>query len=629
MQEKEFVALVERLEDYSKTNPSTYRLRVALLAALGYAFLFGVVGAVLLLVAGVLYAGTINFIVIKFLIIPLGMAFVVLRSLWIENPKPEGLQLQFNDAPRLFELAKEIRVATNGPHVHKILLTNEYNAGVVQHARLGILGWPENYLVVGLPLLQALSPAEVRAVISHEFGHLSGNHGKFSGWIYRVRITWIKLLTNMQEHRRYGSGFFQSFFNWYSPYFAAYSFVLARALEFEADSISVALSGKETSARALIKLALKEKELDEDFWPARCRTADHDPDPPNDTFTAMLSSLAGPVPVDKAQIWFTQLLPQRHEYDDTHPSLAARLEAMGFPNVREDVEVRKFELNENGQGSVDYFLSMSTAEFIASENRLWKERVAEVWRERHRFVAEARLKLTYLDERSKTESLVVEQLWERASLTAQVEGYPSAIPFLNEVLQSMPDHAAANYMLGEALLESNDESGIKKIEIALEKDRHAIPSGCQLIYLFLMARQRSEEAMRYRQCVADYYAEVAAAEEERTNISKKDVFREHSLTKEMIEELKAQLSKYPKLGRAYLVKKLVKHFPEEPSFVLGVIANTPWYQYRTNKVYQQLVNDLAEQMKFPWYVYIVALEQDYKPLRKVFGKINSAEIYRS
>lgn len=41
MEEKEFVALVDELEDFAHRNPGEYKLRVALLAALGYVFLIG------------------------------------------------------------------------------------------------------------------------------------------------------------------------------------------------------------------------------------------------------------------------------------------------------------------------------------------------------------------------------------------------------------------------------------------------------------------------------------------------------------------------------------------------------------------------------------------------------------
>ena len=180
MQEKEFVALVNKLELYERDHPATYRLRVGLLAALGYLVLFGALAVALAVVIGVIYAGRINLLVIEILIIVLGLAFVILRSLWIKFPEPEGHELKYDDAPRLFDLVKEVRTATRGPSLYKVLLTNEYNASIVQRPRFGIFGWHENYLQIGLPLLRALSPADIRAIVAHEFGHLSGNHGKFT-----------------------------------------------------------------------------------------------------------------------------------------------------------------------------------------------------------------------------------------------------------------------------------------------------------------------------------------------------------------------------------------------------------------------------------------------------------------
>lgn len=112
MEEKEFVALVDELEDFAHRNPGEYKLRVALLAALGYVFLIGSVIIVLLLVGVVVYFGRLNWLVIKLLLIPLGLALIVVRSLWVKFPVPEGHELHYDDAPRLFDFAKSTREAT-------------------------------------------------------------------------------------------------------------------------------------------------------------------------------------------------------------------------------------------------------------------------------------------------------------------------------------------------------------------------------------------------------------------------------------------------------------------------------------------------------------------------------------
>jgi Zn-dependent protease with chaperone function len=628
MEEKEFVALVERLEVYSQKNPAAYRFRVGLLAFVGYLFLFSAVMIVALIVGAVIYAGTINFIVIKLLLIPLGLAAVVLRSMWIEFPAPEGVELKYNDAPRLFDLAKKIQSATKGPPVHKVLLTGEYNAGIVQRPRLGMFGWQENYLLVGMPLLQALSPTEVRAVLAHEFGHLSGNHGKFSGWIYRVRQTWIQVLTNLQQHGKYGSGLFERFFNWYAPYFSAYSFVLARIQEYEADRCSVKVTGKQASARALINLELKGRVLDEEFLPGLFKKADHEPRPPDNAFTEMLNVLRVPVPTDKAQLWFTQMLNRRHAYSDTHPALADRLVSLGYADVRERADLNGFAIDEAAESGLEHFLKKIPKGLVESRNREWQERVNSGWVDRYQFVREAERSLIKLNEKAKTEALTLEETWDRARFVVGTQDYEAGIPYLEDVLKLMPDHAAANYMLGEALLGKGGEEGIKHIEVALEKDHSAIPAGCELIYLFLTSRDRKTEAEKYRKCVSDYYAELELANAERVNISKKDSFSAHGLAAEAVAALRSQLASYSQLGTAILVKKVVKHFPDEPSFVLGITSKRAWYSSQNNARDQELINHLAANVSFPGYTYIIALEKDYKPLRKIFARINGSQIYQ-
>ncbi|HEU4432451.1 MAG TPA: M48 family metalloprotease [Pyrinomonadaceae bacterium] len=628
MEEKEFSALVDSLEGYAREHPGAYKLRVAMLAALGYVFLIGTVLVVLLVVGVGLYYGRLNWLVIKLLLLPLGLALIVVRSLWVKFEVPEGYELRYEDAPRLFDLAKSIREATNGPRLHKVLLTDEFNAGLAQHPRLGVFGWHENYLVVGLPLLRALSPDEVRAVISHEFGHLSGRHGVFSAWIYRVRQTWAQVLQNMRAEERFGSGIFEKFFNWYSPYFAAYSYVLARAKEYEADRTSVQLCGKENAARALVKSNLIGKALGEEFWPTFFDGAGAHPEPPKETFSEMLAALRKPIAPDKAELWLSQVLSETRSYEDTHPSPVARLEAFGYPNIRSTEDLRPFVTADDRSGD-QYFLKSVPAEFVASTNRAWRENVMHAWRERYNFVIEANKGLAALEEKEKTQELTLEDRWERARFLRGTQGSAAVVPLLKEILAAAPDHANANYNLGEALLEQGDEAGIRHIEVAMEKEAHAIPAGCELIYNFLTSRKRGDEAERYRRCVSDYYREIELAQQERSNISRKDTFKHHELAPEVVRDLRDQLRTFENLGTAYLVQKVCQHFPQDPAYVLGVTCAKKWYRWHSKAHDVKLVEQLADQLTFPGFTYVIALEEGYKPLRKVFGRVERSEIYRA
>lgn len=90
MEQSEFENLIRPLEELAAKNPGQYQLRVALLAALGYLYLLVVVTLLLGIVVFVLFYASINWLVIKILWIPLVLVGIVLRSLWITQPVPDG-----------------------------------------------------------------------------------------------------------------------------------------------------------------------------------------------------------------------------------------------------------------------------------------------------------------------------------------------------------------------------------------------------------------------------------------------------------------------------------------------------------------------------------------------------------
>ena len=74
------------------------------------------------------------------------------------------------------------------------------------------------------------------------------------------------------------------------------------------------------------------------------------------------------------------------------------------------------------------------------------------------------------------------------------------------------------------------------------------------------------------------------------------------------------------------MKKLCKHFPQDTCYVLGVISKRFW-GLQVDSRDSRLVNYLATTLNYPDYIYIIPLEHTYKPLRKVFKRIEGAEIY--
>src|SRR5215218_4670944 len=326
MTHEEYLETVRRLEEYAGREPKKYAMRVGLLAALGYAYVLGVLAAVAaliyLLFRLTFVGGRFNIPVVKFGWVLLMLAWVVLRALWVKMPAPEGIRLTRAQAPRLFGLADELAASLEAPRVHVLQVDGEYNASLAQVPRLGPFGWQRNYLTLGLPLMQALTPEQFSAVLAHELGHLSGNHGRFGSWVYRVRQTWAQLLTRLQVEQHWGSFAFNKFVGWYAPYFNAYSFVLARRHEYEADRAAAQTTGAREAALALAAVEVRGAYLSRKYWPEIFERAGEQREPTAGAFAGMWPVLRAPVPADDARRFLRNSLAAETGYEDTHPALA-------------------------------------------------------------------------------------------------------------------------------------------------------------------------------------------------------------------------------------------------------------------------------------------------------------------
>src|SRR3569833_3417475 len=216
--DEQFEALVNKLEVVSQRDPKSYRIKVGALALLGFVYIFLMLGICLGLLGLLIFAvvtGHLNAAFIKIGIILVVLIVTILRAMWVTIEAPQGIPLTPQIAPELFAMLDDVSAKLNAPRFHHVLLVDDFNAAVAQIPKLGILGWQVNYLLVGLPLMQSLKPEEFVSVIAHEMGHLSGNHSRFSVWIYRVRQTWMNLLRALIQQNHKGSALFFSFFLWF------------------------------------------------------------------------------------------------------------------------------------------------------------------------------------------------------------------------------------------------------------------------------------------------------------------------------------------------------------------------------------------------------------------------------
>jgi len=610
MTDEKFSALVDRLEAQALRHPAGYKSKVLLLAGLGNLYL----AAVLFLVLALLAALAASMLVLKALAVKLILVigvflWVVLKALWIRIPPPEGTGLRREEAPELFAIVDDFARRLRAPRFHHVLVTDEFNAGVVQAPRLGPFGWYRNYLLLGLPFMKALSVEQFKAVLAHEYGHLARGHGRLSNWIYRQRLRWWRLMEALDAQESRGRFLFRPFLRWYAPYFNAFSFPLARANEYEADAASVRLTSPRSAAQALTSVNVIGSYLSERYWPHVHRHADEVPQPTGFApYSAMGGGLGSAIDEASARDWLDNALARKTGIDDTHPSLSDRLKA---------IDAQPSLAPPAAGEAADRLLGSALAPITEAFDQRWRESIQPSWEERHQEVQEGRRRLAELDQAASATELPLAQAYERARLTESIGGEADrALEQFRALETRAPEDPTVAYSLGARLLERGDVSGVALVERAMALDEDAIVSGSKALRDYHWRLGREDEAREWHEKALARAELEQGARQERDEVRLKDKFDRHELPAEALAVLRAALRAVPGLRRAYFVRKRVKHLPERTCFVLGFTVSPPFWLHSKKRA-AQVQQAILQSVRFPGETLVINVEgENYRFGRK-------------
>jgi len=185
----------------------------------------------------------------KLFIVTIGVAIALVAALWkvatAKTPPPEGVPLAPEEATELFHTVAGLArgVGTRAPD--EIRLIPDVNAAVSEDTRLFGLLSGRRYLYLGLPLVQAFTVAQLRAVLAHELGHYSESHTRVGAIAHRGRMTIV------QTVRQVGDSFAGIVFSLYARAYVLVEQSVSRRMEYEADAAAVRLAGREPAMAAL------------------------------------------------------------------------------------------------------------------------------------------------------------------------------------------------------------------------------------------------------------------------------------------------------------------------------------------------------------------------------------------
>nr|WP_315489838.1 M48 family metalloprotease [uncultured Rhodoferax sp.] len=565
MERADFIHLVRLNEHASAEDSAAYRRSVAGFAALGYLWVvgcFALAVALLVWTLATMAHGRIKGYHFILLITAGGLLWTSLRALWLRLEAPQGKAITAADAPALFEALARIRKKTKGPAIDHVLLDSSFNASISQLPRFGLFGGATNYLTIGLPLLLAIDRPRFLAVMSHEYGHLRGGHGQFAAWIYRTRLSWMKLEHGMRDDSGVIAMATQAFLRWYFPRFMAKTFALARQDEYEADRIAGKLLGRDVAGAALTEIAVKGQWLNTAFWPLHWSAAAKSPQPVG-PFTAMRTLLSQPVAEEFARDALRHSLVQLSDEDDTHPVLRDRLEALKVSKQLPAWSTRPaLEL-----------LGTSATKWLTHFDREWCKENATDWKLHHAYLQRVQVRIDTLTASLQRNN--ADEMAQLGDLKKRLDAKADVRSCYERALQITPGHASALRGLVGCLPESDFAARIQYLtqlfETSAANKWWACRTAVRMLEKSVAAGNLDDKALKlWRERLKQADEAEQRAWNEMTDTPCFHSIARHDLNDFERGEFESDMARCKPVQRAWLVRKALKEFAYRRCYVLFI-----------------------------------------------------------
>lgn len=187
------------------------------------------------------------------------------------------IEIKRADEPELFNMIDDIVQQVGTSHPKKVFLSADVNAAVFYDSSFWSMLLPvKKNLQIGLGLVNTVTKEELKAILSHEFGHFSQRTMKVGSYVHNVNQIIFNMLYDNQSYEEMiqrwanASTFFAVFVNLAVGFNEGIQTILkklyevvnksymglSREMEFHADEIAASVTGFEPLKSSLLRMSL-------------------------------------------------------------------------------------------------------------------------------------------------------------------------------------------------------------------------------------------------------------------------------------------------------------------------------------------------------------------------------------
>jgi hypothetical protein len=453
----------------AERNPRLYYLGLNGLAAIGQAFLYGLPLLALVLgfyLARLLFSPTNHWN--SPLTLATGTATLVLAwacwELWRLRPeRPEGVEVNAQDAPQLHAMIGRRTRKFMAPAIHRVLLTRTATIEVVRTPLNGFRHGHHNTLCLGVPLLHMLSHKQLRVVLHCAIGQHARARDPHFGRLVELCQDWVSCTRALQAHRSPGAWLLRAFTAWYQPLLQRYATSAIREHALQYDQYAMHLV-KDIEVLAIIAAEVVcGAYLEQCFWPMLMKAADRQPNPTIRPFSNFEPILRSSLQQQDAERWLLKALTAAEQPDALRPGLPQRLHTLGYS------QLHFFSLP--GDSAMHALLGRKLNSLLKALDQEWRSEINPLWRARHKAFRDEKSRFDILHERFETNLLEGPAAFAYARMVTRHLPREACVGIFNTLLERDQDNPEVLFEMGKLLLDMGEIGGTKAIEQAITLDK--------------------------------------------------------------------------------------------------------------------------------------------------------------
>ncbi len=280
---------------------------------------------------------------------------------------PTGLDVTEEKFPHLSKLIEELASEFGKPKIDRIIIRDKYEMRVIKTPRSGMPFLNTCTLIIGLPVLQTMSPLYFRALLARRIGQLSTQHTPVTTRLYFLNDIWSQFKISCKRSKNKAAKVLGYFFQLYSPLYQSLLMPLLQNEELEADSYGMDLIHSEDMVECIVYEEVVIEFLNKKFWPKIYHMAKRSKMPEFMPYSQITKVIKAGITDDEISTTIQAALKLDVTHPGLTPSLAKRLNHLGHS--------RPLPPKRLSKTAADYYLGSSLGKIIQLFDKRWLAKI--------------------------------------------------------------------------------------------------------------------------------------------------------------------------------------------------------------------------------------------------------------